>query len=144
MMYSKTIKIVLFFVVLCAIPCAAQSTDEEQKIRAAYEDKVQANLNERIQTFLSELNADDFQKEIIKQKLEAYYEKKKVIFMDASLKYYERDENVNALDASHFSDIQNMLSEDTMEKIQMFIKDAGETMEKQKKKKKKNKRKKDE
>lgn len=143
MMYSRSIKVLLFFVVLWTIPCAAQTSDDEQKQRQAYEEKVQESLNERIHTFLSDLDADEFQKEIIKQKLESYYEKKKDIFMNASLKYYERDEQVTSLDTSHFSDIKNMVSEVTMDKILLFIKDAGATLEKQNKKKKKNKRKKD-
>lgn len=142
-MYSKTIKILLFFVVLCSVPCVAQSSDDEQKQRESMEKKAQEVLDDRIQLFISDLNADDFQKEIIKQKLQSYYEKQKVLFMDATLKSYQRDESLNSLNATYFSDIKKMVSEDTMDKIQIFILDAGTTLEKQNKKKRKNKRKKD-
>jgi lipase chaperone LimK len=143
-MFSKTIKALLFLSLLLAIPCTAQTTDDAQKARENYEQKVLEEVNNRIQTFTTNLEVDEFQKEIIKQKLQSYYARKKELFVDGSLKYYERDEKVNALNLTHFSDISNMISEDTMDKIQLFIQDAGSTLEKQnKKKKKKNRTRKD-
>jgi hypothetical protein len=139
-MFSKTIKALLFLSLLLAIPCTAQTTDDAQKARENYEQKVLEEVNNRIQTFTTNLEVDEFQKEIIKQKLQSYYARKKELFVDGSLKYYERDEKVNALNLTHFSDISNMISEDTMDKIQLFIQDAGSTLEKQNKKKKKKKK----
>jgi agmatine/peptidylarginine deiminase len=143
-MYLKTVKVMLLFFLFCAIPCVGQTKEDAQKQREELEAKAIENFNERVKTFLSDLTVDDFQKEIIKQKLESYYAKKKIIYTDGSLKYYERDEKLNSLDNYHFDDIKNMITEDKMDQIQVFIKDAGTTLEKQKKKKKKNKRNKDE
>jgi lipase chaperone LimK len=143
-MFTKTIKALVLLSLLLAIPCTAQTTDDAQKARENYEQKVLEEVNNRIQTFTTNLEVDEFQKEIIKQKLQSYYARKKELFVDGSLKYYERDEKVNALNLTHFSDISNMISEDTMDKIQLFIQDAGSTLEKQnKKKKKKNRTRKD-
>lgn len=143
-MFSKTIKAFLILTLLIVIPSTAQTTDDAQKARENYEQKVHEEVNNRIQTFITNLEIDDFQKEIIKQKLQSYYTRKKEIFIDGSLKYYERDAKINELNITHFSDISNMITEDTMDKIQLFILDAGSTLEKQnKKKKKKNRKRKD-
>jgi lipase chaperone LimK len=117
----------------------AQRNDDAEKQRAEYEKKVQEEMTERIQIFADGLNVDDFQKEIIKQKMHSFYDERKSIYMDASLKYFERDEQLKALEYSHFSDIKEMISEETMSKIQSFIKDAGSSIKNEKKKKKKKK-----
>jgi len=138
-MFLRIFKITLLFLAF-STPVFSQSSDEE-KLRAEQEEKALETLNERIQEFLSGLDSDDFQKEIIKQKLNSYYQAKKAIFMDASLKYFERDEKLTSLDNTHFTDIKEVISDDAMEKIKVFIKDAGTTLKKQKKKEKKRKNK---
>jgi ethanolamine utilization protein EutQ (cupin superfamily) len=124
----------------CSIPVAAQKKDDAQKQREEFEQKVQEKLTENIQSFISQLQIDDFQKEIIKQKLHSFYVEQKAIYMNAGLMYFEREERLTALNNSHFTDIKNMLSDDTMTQINVFIKDAGSTLEKEKKKKKKKKK----
>lgn len=131
----------LFF--LCQIPTIAQTQEEIEKQQQEFEQKALEQLNIRIKTFLADQPIDDFQKEIIKQKLISYYQAKKVIYMNRTLKYYERDEQVLRLDNSHFLDIENMITENTMDQIELFIKDAGATLEKESKKKKKKKKKKE-
>ncbi|MEZ4792322.1 MAG: hypothetical protein R2783_02240 [Gelidibacter sp.] len=143
-MFFRVSKIAMLLFMIFSFSSIAQSKDDAQKQREAYEKKAQEELDERIQTFISDLNADDFQKEIIKQKLDSYFEEKKAIYMNNSLKYYERDEQLLTLDNSHFTDIKEMVSDDTMKQIQLFIKDAGTTLNKQKKKNKKRKNKKKE
>ncbi len=140
-MIKNIIRFILLLFLFGSMSTIAQNSDDAQKQREEFEQQALEKLNERIQMFLATLEIDDFQKEIIKQKLDSYYNKKKVIFMDRSLKYYERDERLMALDNNHFLDIKNMISEDTMNQIQLFIKDAGTTLEKEKKKNEKRKRK---
>lgn len=140
-MIKNNIRFILLLFLFGSMSTIAQNSDDAQKQREEFEQQALEKLNERIQMFLATLEIDDFQKEIIKQKLDSYYNKKKVIFMDRSLKYYERDERLMALDNNHFLDIKNMISEDTMNQIQLFIKDAGTTLEKEKKKNEKRKRK---
>lgn len=139
-MFFRNFKISLLLALLCSISSFAQTQDEAQKQREEYEKKIQEKLEERIQTFVVELNVDDFQKEIIKQKLHSYYKEQRVIYMNSSLKYFQRDEQLATLNNSHFADIKNMISDETMDQIQVFIKDVGATLDKQKKKNKKTKK----
>lgn len=137
-------KIALFSFLLFSMAAVGQSNEDLEKQRAEYEKKAKEELDERIQLFTTDLKVDDFQKEIIKQKLQSYYEERKKIYLDATLKYFERDEQLEALKTSHFSDIKDMLSEDTMSQIQSFISDTGTSFkEKKRKNKRKNKKKKD-
>lgn len=143
-MFFRIFKITLFSFLLISMSGFAQSNDEVEKQQAEFEKKAKEELDSRIQIFTADLKVDDFQKEIIKQKLESYYEAQKKILMDVSLKYYERDEQLSALKNSHFSDIGEMISDETMAQIQSFIVDAGTSLKaKKKKEKKKNKKKKD-
>lgn len=136
-------KKVVYLIVSCCLFFSAssfgQGNDDVEKQRAEYEKKAYEDLNEAILRFTNDLDADDFQKEILKQKLGTYYTAKIAIYKDLTLKSYQRDEILLKLDTSHFSDISNMFSEDIMNKVQVFIKDGGQTLEKQKKKKRKKK-----
>ena len=143
-MFFRICKISLVYFMLFSLGSTAQSNDDAEKQRAEYEKKIKEELDERIQLFTTDLTIDDFQKEIIKQKLHSYYEERKKLYLEPSLKYFERDEQLIALKESHFYDIKDMISEDTMSKIQNFISDTGTSLKEQKKKeKKKNKKKKD-
>ena len=142
-MFKKTINISILLFFFCQIPTMAQTQEEIEKQQQEFEQKALEQLNIRIKTFLADQPIDDFQKEIIKQKLISYYQAKTEIYMNRTLKYYERDEQVLNLDNSHFSDIENMITENTMDQIELFIKDAGATLEKESKKKKKKKKKKE-
>ena len=143
-MFFRLLKITLFLTIVCSASAFSQNKDEIQKQREELESKVQENLENRIQSFVTQLKVDDFQKEIIKQKLHSYYREQKDIYLNTSLKYFERDEQISILTNSHFDDIKNLITEDTMDQIQMFVKDVGTTLDKQKKKKKKNKKKNEE
>ncbi|MEO6348281.1 MAG: hypothetical protein ABIO60_10280 [Aquaticitalea sp.] len=143
-MFFRICKITLFSLLIFSMSATAQSNNDAEKQRAEYEKKVKEELDERIHLFTTDLKVDDFQKEIINQKLHAYYEERKKIYLDTSLKYFERDEQLNTIKLSYFSDIKEMISEDTMAEIQSFISDTGTTYKDQKRKeKKKNKKKKD-
>jgi Mn-dependent DtxR family transcriptional regulator len=120
---------------------AQQDEAEMKKQKETFQKKLKEDQEERIQKFTSELHADDFQKEIIKQKLTSYYDEKKLIQQEHDLKYFEIEEKLNTLDATYFSDIKDVISEDTMTAIKNFIKDNTSELKKQKKKKKKKNRK---
>lgn len=141
-MFFRILKITFFLALVCSIPSLAQTQDEAKKQQEEFEKKVKEKLEEGIQTFVSQLDVDDFQKEIIKQNLNSYYMEQKDIYTNTSLKYYERDEQLSRLKNSHFDDIKSMISDETMGQIDLFIKDVGQTLEKEKKKKNKKKNKK--
>lgn len=138
-MIFKIYKITLFFIVLNLSPIYGQSQSDAEKQQEAYEKKMLEELDALTNEFLSQLEVDDFQKEIIKQKIQSYYQERKTIYLDTSLKYFERDEKLSALFVNHFSDIKDLVSEDTMKQIQSFVKDGGAAIKKEKKKKKKKK-----
>ena len=83
------------------------------------------------------MKVDDFQKEIIKQKLQSYYHEKKTIYF-SNIKYYEKEEQLKTLDATYFSDLKELVSEEVIKSIQDFVKNNKEELKKKKKRNKKN------
>lgn len=138
-MIYKMRKIMLLFLVISTTFTLAQKNDDYEKQKMEFEKKMKEQQEERIQDFVTQLQADDFQKEIIKQKIHSYYIEKKAIYSNLALKYFEREEQLTSLDNTYFSDIKDMISEDIMTQIQSFIKDNITALKKEKKKKKKNK-----
>ena len=138
-MFFRICKIAILLLTIISCPAFGQSGDAEKQ-RAEYEKKAKEELDKRTQEFVSSLQIDDFQKEIIKQKINSYFEERKKIYLNLELKYFERDEQLTALSNTHFTDIKNIITDDTYNQIQSFIKDGGEEL---KKKKRKNKKKKD-
>ncbi len=133
-------KFVYLFVSFCfffSTVSFSQDAEDMEKKRAEYEKKAMEDLYEAIKIFTNELDADDFQKEILRQKIKSYYTSRIAIYNDPSLKPYQKEEYVLQLNATHFSDISNLYSEDVMSKVQLFIKDGGQTLEKEKKKRNK-------
>jgi len=114
----------------------AQNKSDEQIQRERLEKKFMEDHNDRILEFIKLLNADDFQKEIIKQKIQSYYQEKKAI-LTADLKYFEKDEQLKSLDINHFADIKDIVSEDTMNAIKNFTQNNNSEIKKQKKKRNK-------
>lgn len=106
---------------------------------AKYEQKVEDRKDEYIANFLTTHEADDFQKEIIKQYLNSYYDAKSELLKTRYEHTLEREEAIKKLDESHFKDLEELISKNDMAKIKDLIK--GEFDEKEVKKKKKKKRK---
>lgn len=114
--------------------------NESQKQRA--EKKIEERKQEYIGNFLSTLEVDAFQKEIIKQKLNTFFERKIELLKMPYKRSVELQEAITKLENSHFKDIEAMVTEDTMSKIiEMVQGDFNEKeviKEKKRKKKKKN------
>ena len=93
-----------------------------------------------INNFLYTLEADEFQKEIIKQKLNSFFDEKIILLKRPYNRSVELQEAITNLENSHFKDIVNMVSEDTMKKIiEMAQGDFNEKeVVKEKRKKRKN------
>ncbi|HNU60517.1 MAG TPA: hypothetical protein PKI08_11290, partial [Aquaticitalea sp.] len=97
-MFLKYCRLSFFIALLISAPIFAQDADiDSDKQREQYEKKMKAQLDKEINDFITTLDADDFQKEIIKQKMHSYYEKRKSIYMDTSIKPFERDEQLSIL-----------------------------------------------
>ena len=97
--------------------------------------------NEFIANFITTLEADDFQKEIIKQTLNSYFDEL-VKINKLRLKHYERETQIDQLDKRHFKDVKAMVTEEVMVKIIDAARGEWDTKEDKKKKKKKRKKKK--
>lgn len=137
-MFLRICKITILILAINSVSVFAQNNDAEKQ-REEYEKKALEELDSRTKEFLGQLAVDDFQKEIIKQKIESYFQERKKIYLNYELKYFERDEQLSLLTNNHFSDIQDMITEETMEQIKSFVKDGGAEMKKKKKKNKTNK-----
>ncbi len=101
--------------------------------------------NEFIANFITTLEADDFQKEIIKQTLNSYFEAKIALFEIKYEHHFDRQKAIENLEETHFKELEELISESDMIKIKDMIKGDFDEKEvkKEKKKKKRKKRKKD-
>lgn len=127
-----------FFLCLLGQTGFSQVSTQAKLQRQKYEEKIQEKRNTLIQDFLDDLDVDDFQKEIIEQKLHSYIQKKEALYREGN-KSYVLKEKIEVLDSTHFQDIATMLSSETMAQIKDFI-SLKEDPTKSKSKKRKNKK----
>lgn len=95
---------------------------------------------ELIDTFISTLEADDFQKQIIKQYMNSYVDEKMSLIQTKFSRLEERERAYKNLEDTHFKDLEGLISENDMEAIKSFI--NGDFDEKKAKKERKKKKKK--
>ena len=100
---------------------------------------------EFVTNFLTTLEGDDFQKEIIKQSIFSFFDERQTIVNIKFERNFEREQAIKKLEDTHFSDLKDLISEGDMAKIKEMIKGGFDEKEvkKEKKKKKRKKRKKD-
>ncbi|TXE17291.1 hypothetical protein ES692_09915 [Psychroserpens burtonensis] len=134
----KTLLISIFCSVIFISNGFSQAAEEKQRLK--YEAEMEQKKKEYINDFVTTLKVDDFQKEIIKQQMESYFEEFKKINM-LGLQEFERKTYVQNLDDSHFSDLKAMITEDQMSKIMNALKGKWDPKEEEKKKKRKKKNK---
>jgi len=111
------------------------SDKEIEKMKRRMEERKE----EYIANFLSTLEADDFQKQIIKQSLEDFHEAKLKILKTRFERVFEREEAIKNLEKTHFIELKELISESDMKKIEALI--NGDFDEDKVKKKRKRKRK---
>ena len=109
-------------------------TRKKKSTKQELKRKKQEYLND----FIATLDVDDFQKEIILQTMDSYFDEITKI-NQLGLKSFERQEYIDRLDASHFKDLKVLVKEDTMTKIMDALKGKWDRNEEKKKKKKKKK-----
>ncbi|MCK8480721.1 hypothetical protein [Psychroserpens algicola] len=136
----KTLYITLF----CCLAFISMSfsqqnkpTASEQKQIERYKEESDRRKEEYITNFMSTLDVDDFQKEIITQSLYDYFDEL-VKINKLGLKSYERETHIERLDKSHFKDVQAIVSEDVMSQIMDAVKGKLDKKSGKKKRKKKN------
>ena len=114
----------------------------EEKLKAEYEEKVEENKQRFIKDFLGTINADDFQKEIIAQTMDSYFDEVEKL-RKAGLKHYEAKDAVRKMRERHFADVKAIVSEETMTKIEAALTGEWDPRKEKKKRKRKRKRQKD-
>ncbi len=122
------------------IPQTNNEPTEQQiaKQRREMEDR----KDEYIANFITTLEADDFQKEIIKQTISSFFDAKVAFFNIKFEGNLDRQDAMKNLEKSHFKDLKELISKDDMTKINEMISGDFDENEVKKKKKKKNKKKK--
>jgi len=108
--------LLLCFVVLTLQTTAFAQTSTEERQKERYEEKVEENKQNYIQDFLKTLDVDEFQKEIIQQSMDSYFDEVKKIQL-LGLKSYETRDEIDKMRLRHFADVKAIVSEETMEKI---------------------------
>jgi hypothetical protein len=98
--------------------------------------------NEYIANFLTTLDADDFQKEIVKQSLNSFYDAKMIILQTKFERTFDREQAIKQLEDTHFKELEELISEGDMIKIKEMIKGNFDEKEVEKKKKKSKRKKK--
>ena len=114
----------------------SQASEEKQRLK--YEAEIEERKQEYISDFIETLDADDFQKEIIKQQMESYFDELKKINL-LQLRKLDHEEQIQKLDDTHFTDLTAMITEAQMSKIMDAVKGKWNHSEEKKKKKKKEK-----
>ncbi len=138
-MVAKTIRLSLVMLFLSITTSYAQTKDAMEKEREKYMQKQMDDYRDRVDTFVKLLNVDDFEGEIIKQKVDDFYKKRNQIMYSEIYQEYEKKSMVDQLKISHFSDVKELYSEDTIASIQRFVDDNKAEIKKlQKTKTKKN------
>ncbi|MDH7912630.1 hypothetical protein [Winogradskyella sp. SYSU M77433] len=122
------------------VPANTEPTEQEIEKR---EREMEERREEYVLNFLSTLEADDFQKQILKQKIYSFFEAKIAIFKTQFEHSLDRKEAIKKLEETHFKELEELISENDMKKIKEMIKGDFDEKDviKDKKKKKRKKRK---
>lgn len=122
-------------------PNAIPQTNKEPTEKEIAKQKriMEERKSEYIDNFLKTLEADEFQKHIIKRSISLFYDKKVVILKTPFERNFERQQAIKKLEDAHFLELNDLVSEGDMEKIGELVK--GNFKEKDEKKDKKKEKK---
>ena len=136
-MVIKNIRIFLLMLFLGISSSYAQTDKAMEKEREKYVEKQYKDYNDRVDSFVILLNVDDFKGAIIKQKIEDFYKKRNQIMM-TDISEYEKEPLVDQLKVTHFTDVEELYTEETIFSIQRFLTDNKAEIKKLQKFKKNN------
>jgi len=122
-MVAKLVKVTLLMLILSVSPAHAQKKEAMEKEREQYMEKQMEQYRERVDTFVQLLNVDDFKGQIIKQKIDEFYEKRHKIYSSENYKEIEKESVIEEMKIAHFADVNELYSEDTISSIQRFLSD---------------------
>lgn len=128
-------KLFFFLLFFSFYSLATHSQNSNEKQIQEMKEQYEADKLEFIENLVSSLSVDDFQKEIIKQKLNSYFDEKQKIHQ-ANFPSYIREEKLNELDRTHFTELKDICKDEVISKIQEAVKNPLEHKKKNKRKKK--------
>ncbi|HUH28336.1 MAG TPA: hypothetical protein VLZ86_08920 [Gelidibacter sp.] len=138
-MVAKSIRLTLIMLFLSISTSYAQTKEVMEKEREKYMEKQMDQYRDRVNTFVALLDVDDFKGEIIKQKIDDFYKQRNLIIYSELYQEFEKKSMVDQLKISHFSDVKELYTEETIASIQRFLEDNKAEIKKlQKTKTKKN------
>ena len=117
------------------VPRADTTPSQEEN-----EKEFQEKLDIHIQNFINKLEVDDFQKQIIKQKLGSYFVEKMALLKNGTENREGMEEKMKHLDNTHFNDLNEMTPIHIQDSIQKFIKTGPSQNDNRKKGKRKRKK----
>lgn len=122
-MVAKLVKFTFLMLILSTAPSYAQNKDAMEKEREKYMEKQMEQYRDRVDTYVKLLKVDDFKSEIIKQKIDDFYKKRNQIMYSELHQEYEKEPMVDQLKISHFLDVKELYTEETIASIQRFVDD---------------------
>ncbi|WP_027126912.1 hypothetical protein [Gelidibacter mesophilus] len=138
-MVAKIKRLTFFMLILSVTTTYAQTQDAMEKEREKYMQKQLEDYRDRVDTYVQLLDIDDFKKQIVKQKIDDFYKKRNDIMYSELFQEYEREPLIEELKSTHFVDVKELYTEETIASILRFIKDNKNEIKKlQKTKNKKN------
>lgn len=138
-MVAKIKRLTFFMLILSVTTTYAQTQDAMEKEREKYMQKQLEDYRDRVDTYVQLLDIDDFKKQIVKQKIDDFYKKRNDIMYSELFQEYEREPLIEELKSTHFVDVKELYTEETIASILRFIKDNKTEIKKlQKTKNKKN------
>ena len=120
------------------IPQNTQPTEAQIEARKKEMDERRA---EYVANFIKTLEAGEFEKEIIKQKLDSYYTELKTFYEIKFESQAERKDALEKMTKKHFEELEPLISESDTQKIHNFTKGKFEEKKEKKKKKRRKRRK---
>lgn len=132
-------QIYLTIIICLTVTSSMFSQTVEENKRKRYEEEVEKKKKKYISDLVATLDVDDFQKEIITQSMDSYFDKVQEI-QKLNIPPFEKKGRIESLDITHFEDLKVMISEKTMTKILDALKGKWDK-KKEKRDKKKKKRK---
>ncbi len=137
-MVAKIVRLSLLMLFLSIGTSYAQTDAAMEKEREKYVQKQFKEYNDRVDTYINLLNIDDFKGAILKQKIEDFYRKRNQIMM-TEVSEYEKEPLVEQLKVIHFSDVEELYTEETINSVQRFLADNKNEIKKLQKTKKQDK-----
>lgn len=134
--------ITILFALVCITTSAQQGNAPSESQRKKQEEQIAKRKSEYINSIVADLNIDEFQQHILKQRLNTYFETK-VKIINAQKPYYEKEQEIQDLNATYFEDLKGAVPEEAIESVKKTLTNPQEKDKKKKKKKKKKRKNKD-